>query len=199
MAPTTKRPAAPTGELRDGFKFRGGHLALDLAASLAGRLRTTPTELLAAPRDLGRWLVAAGLAAAMPAVAEPDLVAARELREALYRLASARAAGRPLAAADRAVVNRWAAEAPPAPQLAAGGALTWTGTRAPALLAAIARAGVELVGGAAAERIRACGGDGCSLLFLDTSRAGDRRWCSMASCGNRAKVNDFRRRAQRAR
>jgi predicted RNA-binding Zn ribbon-like protein len=199
MASTTRRAPAPAGELRDGFKFRGGHLALDLAASLAGRLRAAPTDLLATPRDLGRWLVAAGLVAQVPSPTDDELTAARELREALYRLAAARARQRPLASDDRAIVNRWAAQPSPAPQLAPGGAITWTGATVPALLAAIARAGVELVGGERAARVRACAGDGCSLLFLDTSRGGDRRWCSMASCGNRAKVNDFRRREQRTR
>ena len=29
---------------------------------------------------------------------------------------------------------------------------------------------------------------GCGWLFLDTSRAGNRRWCDMRTCGNRAKV-----------
>ncbi|MEQ3550440.1 CGNR zinc finger domain-containing protein [Pseudonocardia nematodicida] len=38
-------------------------------------------------------------------------------------------------------------------------------------------------------RIRRCDHDACVLHFLDTSRNGTRRWCSMASCGNRAKSN----------
>ncbi|HKE20199.1 MAG TPA: ABATE domain-containing protein [Kofleriaceae bacterium] len=191
-----RRPA-PAGELRDGFKFRGGRLALDFAASLAGRLREQPTDLLREPDDLGRWLVAAGLAVRPPAPTRADLVGARELREALYRLALSCARGRPLAEADRAIVNRWAARPGPAPQLAAGGALTWRGAGVPALIAAIARDGVELLGGSDAARIRACAGEGCAVLFLDTSRAGRRRWCSMASCGNQAKVRGFRRRARR--
>lgn len=29
---------------------------------------------------------------------------------------------------------------------------------------------------------------GCGWLFLDVSRAGNRRWCDMRTCGNRAKV-----------
>jgi predicted RNA-binding Zn ribbon-like protein len=29
---------------------------------------------------------------------------------------------------------------------------------------------------------------GCGWYFLDTSRAGNRRWCDMRTCGNRAKV-----------
>jgi predicted RNA-binding Zn ribbon-like protein len=39
-----------------------------------------------------------------------------------------------------------------------------------------------------AGRVRHCSGPGCVLHFYDTSRRGDRRWCSMAGCGNRAKA-----------
>jgi predicted RNA-binding Zn ribbon-like protein len=46
------------------------------------------------------------------------------------------------------------------------------------------------------DRIRACAGHDCVLHFYDTSRAGKRQWCSMASCGNRAKA---RRHYQRSR
>jgi len=193
-SPRRRPAAAPTGELRDGFKFRGGRLALDLPASLAGRRRPEPTELLVDPDDLGRWLVAAGLAPRAPRTTPEDVADARELREAIYRLATSCAHRRPLAAADRALVNRWAAHPAPAPQLAADGSLTWIGGGVHALLAAIARDAVELFGGATAARIRACAGEGCAIVFLDSSRAGHRRWCSMASCGNKAKVNEYRRR-----
>ncbi|MGP3927194.1 CGNR zinc finger domain-containing protein [Streptomyces sp. 8N616] len=37
-------------------------------------------------------------------------------------------------------------------------------------------------------RIRRCAHPECILYFLDTSRRGDRRWCSMRTCGNRAKA-----------
>jgi predicted RNA-binding Zn ribbon-like protein len=38
------------------------------------------------------------------------------------------------------------------------------------------------------DRIRRCAGDRCVLHFYDASRGGRRQWCSMASCGNRAKA-----------
>lgn len=41
------------------------------------------------------------------------------------------------------------------------------------------------------DMIRACPADDCGYLFRDTSH-GRRRWCSMKSCGNRAKVQRFR-------
>ena len=191
--PRSAPTAAPTGELRDGFKFRSGRLALDLTATLSGRLKPEPKDLLETPHDLGRWLVAAALAPRDPRPTEEDLRHARELREALYRLARARVGGAALEARDRALVNRWAAQPPPAPQLGPEG-LSWTGGGVSALFAAVARDGVELLGGPLAGRIHACEGEACALLFVDTSRSGRRRWCSMAGCGNRAKVEEFRRR-----
>ncbi|MFF5424685.1 MULTISPECIES: CGNR zinc finger domain-containing protein [unclassified Streptomyces] len=41
----------------------------------------------------------------------------------------------------------------------------------------------------APDRIRACAHEACVLHFFDTSRNGTRRWCSMATCGNRAKAS----------
>ena len=41
------------------------------------------------------------------------------------------------------------------------------------------------------ERVKQCEGDLCGWLFYDTSRNRSRRWCSMADCGNRAKVRRF--------
>lgn len=180
-------------EVRDGFKFRSGRLSLDLPATLAGRSRAEPRDLLASPRDLGRWLLAAGLAEEDVEPADEDVRDARELREALYRLALASARGQGFADEDRATLNRWAAEPEPAPQLGPQG-ITWTGVGVRSLLAAVARDGVEVLGGPLARRIRECAGEGCSLLFVDTSRSGARRWCSMAACGGKAKVAEFRRR-----
>jgi len=184
---------APAGELRDGFRFRGGRIALDLTASLVGRKRAQPTDLLGTPADLARWLAAAGLGPVTPPPEPADLAAAHELREAIYRLVVDRIHHRSLAAADRSVVNRRAAQPAPAPQLTADGGQAWIGTDAPTLLAAVARDAVALVGGEEAERLRICAA--CPIVFLDTSRAGVRRWCSMLACGNRAKVREFRERA----
>lgn len=43
--------------------------------------------------------------------------------------------------------------------------------------------------------IRQCGGEDCTIVFLDRTKAHKRRWCTMAVCGNRAKVAAFRARA----
>jgi predicted RNA-binding Zn ribbon-like protein len=41
----------------------------------------------------------------------------------------------------------------------------------------------------APDRIRRCQHPSCVLWFVDTTRNGTRRWCSMATCGNRAKAS----------
>jgi predicted RNA-binding Zn ribbon-like protein len=38
------------------------------------------------------------------------------------------------------------------------------------------------------DRVRRCAHPACVLWFHDTSRGGARRWCSMETCGNRAKA-----------
>ena len=46
-------------------------------------------------------------------------------------------------------------------------------------------------------RIRICAAEGCGWFFVDRSKAGRRRWCSMEACGNRVKVQQYRRRVAR--
>ncbi len=67
-------------------------------------------------------------------------------------------------------------------------------TTAAALVASVARDAIDLLSGPLAGRIRECSAGDCALLFFDTSRAGRRRWCSMASCGARAKMAAYRAR-----
>ncbi|MBT8154021.1 CGNR zinc finger domain-containing protein [Epibacterium ulvae] len=44
------------------------------------------------------------------------------------------------------------------------------------------------------ERMRECGSPTCTYWFHDNTRNNRRRWCSMAVCGNRAKVKAHRAR-----
>lgn len=61
------------------------------------------------------------------------------------------------------------------------------------LLRFAARAGALLVDDER-ERVRVCPGEECGWLFLD--RRGTRRWCSMQTCGNKAKTKAFAARRQ---
>jgi predicted RNA-binding Zn ribbon-like protein len=66
---------------------------------------------------------------------------------------------------------------------------------------ALARAAtplVEAISAGEGGRFRICANDGCRWVFEDTSRAGRRRWCDMATCGNRAKARRFRSRRRDA-
>jgi len=47
----------------------------------------------------------------------------------------------------------------------------------------------DLLLGPKLARVRQCANPACRFLFLDDSKAGNRRWCSMAACGNRAKAH----------
>ena len=184
----------PSGaELRDGFHFRGGHPALDLVATRTGRLKPVQGELLGGPGDLARWLVAAGFVGAPLAATSVDLEHARALREAIHAIVDARLSGSADAPADIAQVNAAAAAPPAVPQIGADGRVRLEGDVS-ALLATLAGEAALLLGGPHAARIRRCEADGCAMLFLDTSRSGERRWCSMKRCGNKAKVAEFRKR-----
>lgn len=50
------------------------------------------------------------------------------------------------------------------------------------------------------DRVRECPGEdgACGWLFLDASRAGNRRWCDMRTCGNRSKVRAHYSRERRS-
>jgi predicted RNA-binding Zn ribbon-like protein len=185
-------------DTREGFRFRAGHVSLDLPATLAARLKSEPRELLARPSDLARWLHAAEVTAAAPEVTADDLETAKTLREAIYRLALARIEGEEPPRHARRKLNRLAAESPALPQLGKHYEQRLSGTTRE-LLVSIAREAIGLLGGDLAERIRQCEAETCALLFVDTSRSGDRRWCSMSGCGNKAKVAAFRKRQRRGR
>ncbi|HUL33957.1 MAG TPA: CGNR zinc finger domain-containing protein [Candidatus Eisenbacteria bacterium] len=62
------------------------------------------------------------------------------------------------------------------------------------LLAAIARSAAELIVEGQAAPVKRCANPQCRQFFYDDSRTRQRRWCSMAICGNRHKVAAFLRR-----
>jgi predicted RNA-binding Zn ribbon-like protein len=174
------------------FRLGLGHIALDFTATVGGR-SSTAVERLASADDLSRWLRAAGLADA-PAVGDDELAKARELREAIWRVLDRARAGARLPSREAALVNEWARERTATAQIGPGFKRTSLGPDpATAALARIARETVELVTGPDLARVRTCAG--CSLLFLDRSPPGRRRWCSMERCGNREKTARYRKKA----
>jgi predicted RNA-binding Zn ribbon-like protein len=67
---------------------------------------------------------------------------------------------------------------------------------AESLLMPIAEALARLVCDEDFKMVKACEGPACTLLFADHTRGHARRWCSMAICGNRAKVAAHRKRVK---
>ncbi|MEV0720769.1 CGNR zinc finger domain-containing protein, partial [Asanoa sp. NPDC050611] len=91
--------------------------------------------------------------------------------------------------------GRAAAAAPLRPRLTADGAADWAApVRATQAMSSLAREMIDLLSGPLAGRIRECASDNCPLVFVDTSRPGARRWCTMERCGNRHKLRALRAR-----
>jgi predicted RNA-binding Zn ribbon-like protein len=174
-------------------RFLTGRVSLDFSHT-GGDGDWAVWEILHTPADLARWLgviLSVDGLSAVPA----DLEAARPLRMAIAVGARSLAAGGPVSAADAAVLNAAASVPPLVPQLTPSGtAIYFVAPTAPAALSTLARDAIDLFSGPLAERIRVCAADDCGLLLVDTSRPGQRRWCSMQRCGNLAKVRGHRQR-----
>ena len=179
------------------FMFGAGRLCLDFTRTVRER-RGATTEGLTEPADLARWAQEAHLQVRLDAerLTAADVESARLLREAVYSVVRARAAGEMPDAGAIERLNAHAAYAPPVPHLLQDGtALEWAAA-APleAALALIARDAVELATSPLIGRVRECADPRCTSLFLDLSRPGKRRWCSAMPCANRQKVRAYRAR-----
>ena len=182
-------------------------LAIEFANTLCWRGSEAPAEGLADLPALLLWLGRAGVPEAMLAAAgRPGRSAALfaeaiALREAIYRIFSDLAEGRAAAEADLSQLNAALAEAPPRTRLLRDDdAYAWaaeaTASGAAALLAPVLWSAADLLARTARLRIRRCANRQCLWLFIDRSKAGTRRWCDMAACGNRAKAQRHYRKAR---
>lgn len=188
------------------FRSGSGRLCLDFIRTLRWRGTDEALDELATPEALAAWIAQLGPYGADTEIVDELLLhaptprtvrAARETREAVYSLLKA---ARATTAANcppeaRAVLNKTASAPTPYPVLTATGELTHTAADPiGATLAAIARDALELAASPLLARVRDCAGPNCGAWFLDTSRPGTRRWCSMDRCGNQAKKSAWRSR-----
>jgi predicted RNA-binding Zn ribbon-like protein len=175
------------------FRFDPGALCLELLTT-GGPGPYRRYEVLYEPADLAAWADRSRLTPTpVLEISEAEVAAARGLRDALFRLVIARIRGEPHPPGDLEAVNEAAARPALAPAIAPTG--EWAGTSSGTqLVATVARDAVELLTGPFAHRVRTCAGDNCELVYVDTSRPGRRRWCSMEHCGNRHKVRALRAR-----
>jgi predicted RNA-binding Zn ribbon-like protein len=171
-------------------RFRTGRPCLDLTHT-GGDGPYAVWELLDAPADAVRFLGVV-LGVELRRAARQDLVATLSLRGTLTRAARALAVGDAPRVADIELINAAARHPSLVPALSVTGAATLVPGTVQQALSSLARDAIDLFGGPLAERIRVCAADDCALLFVDASRPGLRRWCSMERCGDRAKKRHAR-------
>jgi predicted RNA-binding Zn ribbon-like protein len=155
------------------FASQTGYLTEDAASALS-RAATEDMETASAVYSLGR-----------------------ELRSAIYRIFSSQAGGQEIPPKDVGRINGLLGEALSHRRLARrDGDFVWSWTdvdvddlRAP--MWPIIESAATLLTSVELERVRECGAEDCNWLFVDRSRAKTRRWCSMRSCGNRAKARRY--------
>ncbi|GGY78266.1 zf-CGNR multi-domain protein [Streptomyces nitrosporeus] len=177
------------------YRFDPGALCLELLTT-GGPGPYSRYEVLREPADLAAWADRSRLTPTpVLEISADEVAAARGLRDALFGVVLARTHGEPYPAGDLEAVNEAAARPALAPAVTAEGERRWTGPLTGARLAStVARDAVELLTGPFAHRIRTCASENCHLVYVDTSRPGRRRWCSMEHCGNLHKVRALRSR-----
>lgn len=157
-----------------------GLTAPAIRKSLGRRARERPAEAAAVVRDA--LALRALLEAVFRATTRGERVAPERLAE-LNRLVRAAAARRELRGAGAPL----------------GWVLAGEGETLASPLWRVTLAAAELLASEEMERLKACAGPRCGWMYVDRSRNGLRRWCSMDECGNRAKARRHyaRQRGQR--
>jgi len=184
------------------FKMLGGAACLDFTNTVDWR-RGEPQELLNTAQDLADWAEQSGTltmqeaqelraeAARSPGEAEALRLRATALREAVHRIFKAHADGTTPGEADLGHLNDELTDALSHMALTQEGhdyTLRFRGAPQEKLIWAIAYSAMQLLTGGQLTRVKECADPRCGWLFLDTSRNGTRRWCSMRDCGNRNKA-----------
>ncbi len=188
----------------DTIPFVGGRLCLDFV-NTANRLEgeacderlTSFDDVLVLGRRLGLIDTAAGARLAKRAADEPAAAAAGlaevvDLRDGLWRLFAQPDDDR---TADLARLNQAIGDGGALKLVMSGGGLAIdAGDDLTAWLSRpVAYSALELLTSARLTRVKTCPGMRCSWIFLDESPNASRRWCSMETCGNRAKARRFYR------
>jgi len=190
------------------FEWNGRHPALDFVNTLDERLSATPVERLSSYPALTSFARQAGLIdpntanrlLTQTSKGEGKRVLHETLgfRELLYSVLREYTNHRAPSASEAAALNERLARARLHRRFnvrAERISLTWDEPLAPdRLLWELAATVDGLLLQHKPGRFRKCAAYDCGTLFLDVSKTGRRRWCSMANCGNRNKVQQFRAR-----
>jgi predicted RNA-binding Zn ribbon-like protein len=191
--------------MRHGTSDSTPELALSFANTFElsrGRIR----DRIATPDDLRGWLARevddkASIIESLrsPPVARTVHDEALRLRSAIRELLATYSAGTAAGPGTILVINRALVTSTISHEVVvSGGVLTVREEErceSPlALLAPIARSAGMLLASADRGRLRRCAAPRCPVWFVDSSKGGRRRWCSMARCGNRRKAARHRER-----
>lgn len=197
------------------FLFLGERPWLDFVNTEI-RVKGESVDLIESYADLVQWLNQAGLITrdealavrgrwAKTAAGRRAVAAARELRADLRRLAERLASGGAVSPAAIETINAALRRRQGSPQLEkrAAGVLEkrFVGglESVDGVLALVAEAAADSLASDDLSLIRHCAGSDCVLVFLDTTKNHRRRWCSMDTCGSRAKAAAYYERTKRAR
>jgi predicted RNA-binding Zn ribbon-like protein len=180
--------------------FIAGHLALDFVNTAEERGDPDAGDALRTPADLQLWGHRYGLL--LRTASETDdraeLRQALTARELLYRLflASARDQHPSRADLDQLPALVSAAYRDASLDQTTDGQLAWhwSPSRPSTVRHAVVTAAADLLADTPLARLKQCPGARCGWFFLDTTKRGNRRWCSMRECGQEAKT--ARRRAR---
>jgi len=177
----------------DELPFIAGHVALDFVNTAEERGHPDSGDVLRAPADLVLWgrrydLLARSIRSSDDRGELRRAIAAREL---LYDLLSDRVHDRDASGADLQRLASLAAEAYRAAILepASDGQLAWrwSAFELATIRHVAVTAAVDLLSSQSLAALKQCPGDHCGWFFLDTTKRGNRRWCSMSECGQDAK------------
>lgn len=177
--------------------FIAGDPSIDFVNTVTGR-NGSPRDWLIGPEALTEWGLASGVLneaeaeglagryRSNPDVANADLKNAVDLREAMCAVLIASTESQsPNSRALGLIERAWV-------DAAIGSRLKWSDidgllVEPDTVAARVVTRFVALGRVLQSPRLRRCAGDDCGWYFVDTSKAGRRRWCDMATCGNSAK------------
>ena len=188
------------------FDYDSGDLCLDFANTLEWHAGDHPDEHMPDYFSMLSWGEGAGIISPEKATHlrqlapgdEDEAAAAYDqairLREAVYRIFSQYYHKEEVKPDDVQVLNAILSQSLPHLQVVSSTAgFDWDWSEESQdfnqVIWPVARSAAELLTSEQLNRVRVCEDDrGCGYLFIDTTRNHSRRWCSMESCGNRAKA-----------
>jgi len=196
-------PNQPSRFAHDEPMMVDDHPALDILNTVA-RVDGELVDSLQSDGDVLRWLTRVGWPVESDLrhlQADALLKCARALRATVRALIEKRKAGK---RSDPRALNAFLAEARSHLELVSNRQETldlkrqWERHTPEQILAPIAESAAHLLATGDFSLVRRCQNGACVLWFYDRTRSHHRRWCSMATCGNRFKVAAFRKRQRRS-